>query len=122
MIGHGKRNMVTQNRNWFSRPLGNSPSRIETEDHLTRSRIPELLADDLLDKNRIGAQALQDPLLFLQARLRGCQFRRAGGLVLLQLVVLRPRFQQECARTNPESSQEDDVEQDNEAARGQISW
>jgi hypothetical protein len=105
--------MVTQNRIRFSRRLGNSPAGVETENHLTRPRVAELLANDLFHKHWIAAQPFQNPLLLLQPCPCHRQLRRARRLILLEFVVFRPGFEQECACTDTKSSEEHNIKQGN---------
>ena len=117
-----ERKMVTRNRNWFSRGSGNSPARIETENHFTGPRVAQFFADNLLHIDWIRVQSFKISLLFLQTRARSRKFCGTGGLILLQFAILAPGFKEERTRPDPKSGQEDDVKQGDKAARVQSSY
>ena len=111
--------MVTQNRIWFSRRRQNLLRRVETENDFPRTRVAQFGANYLFDKNRIRSQSLQDALLLMEPPPGVREFGGAGRLILLQLAVFRLGFNEERARADSECGQENDIKQDDEAARVQ---
>ena len=103
---------------------GKSATGIKAENDFTHpgSCITQLLPDDLFHEDGIGAQAFEISLLLLETRPGRRELRRAGRLILLELVVLGPRFEEKRPRTRSESGQQDDIKQDDEAARVHSSW
>ena len=114
--------MVTQNWIWFRGRRGNLLRRIETENDFPGTRVAQFGANYLFDKNGIRSQPLQDALLLVEPH-SGCrEFRGAGRLILLQLAVFCLGFNEERARADSECGQENDIKQDDEAARVHSSY
>ncbi len=91
--------------------------RIEANDNFLLFPVAELQANHLLDELRIGAQALEENFLLLEARLGRRKPGLAGRLHLPELLIFRAGLEKHRASPYAEAGQEHDVEEKDEAAR-----